>query len=489
MLPARAQVRTQLLHFWWALRNARTAHHPDVPRRPGTEGARHCRVARAFQLVDPAAVRKWARTLRGPVLLPGAAAYESARRVWNRGIDVRPAAIAQCSTVDDVRRTLEFARSHQLPLAVRSGGHSQAGHGTCDGGVVADLGSLRAITIDLARARATVGAGARVADVLDATLARGMVTPMGGCPEVGVGGLTLGGGENFLMGRFGAVCDNLTRADVLTVDGRVLTADDTTHPDLFWAIRGGGGNFGIVTSFEYRLLPLTHVLSGQFLFAVQRAGDVMRSYRDLMADVLDVVETSGGLTFLSDGPMFFVAVCFCGERAESEAMASRWRSTLRPERDTVTWSPYTADLVVPAAPSSGTGIFLPELTDAVIDAVADAALAAPPSSTATWNDFHGAVTRVPREAMAFPLREPGFDLFISAPWHDEGSRQVARRWVNELLETLQPFGRGAYVNNLHEGEGDRVPAAYGANYARLAAIKRTYDPDNVLRINPNILPV
>jgi FAD/FMN-containing dehydrogenase len=445
-------------------------------------------VASTSQLIDPAEVRRWAATLRGPVLLPGHLAYDSARRVWNRAIDARPAAIARCSTVDDVRRGIEFARVRNLPLAVRSGGHSQAGHGTCDGGIVVDLSSLRAIAIDPDRHVATVAAGARVGDVLDATRARGMVTPMGGCPEVGVGGLTLGGGENFLMARYGAVCDNLLGGEVVTADGRVLATDARVHPDLFWAIRGGSGNVGIVTSFHYRLLPFTHVLSGQFFFEVARAREVMLRYRDLMADASDDLETSGGLASRSDGPAFAVDICVGGDARRAGAVAAHWRTVLRPESDTVKWAPFSADLVVPAAASAGSGIFVPELSDAVIEIIAAAVESAPASATVTWNDFHGEVTRVPREAMAFPLRDAGFDLFLSAPWTDDESRRAARRWVSELVQSLRPYGRGVYVNNLNESEGGRVVEAYGANYARLSTIKRIYDPDNVFHVNPNVPP-
>ena len=426
--------------------------------------------------------------MRGQVIVPGDPIYDSARLVWNRAADRHPAAIVRCADADDVRRAVEGARSRQLPLAVRSGGHSQAAFGVCDGGVVVDLSALRAIAVDRDRRVARVASGARVADVLDATLAHGLATPMGGCPDVGVGGLTLGGGENFLMATYGAVCDNVLAAGVVVADGRVLTASAEDHADLFWAIRGGGGNFGIVTWFDYQLHPVIDVLSGMLLFPISRAADTLRRYRDLMATVPDALETSGGLTFREGEPVFFLALCHCGGRRDGEAVVRRWQSALQSESDTVSWSPYSADLVVPAARSTGTGIFLPALSDEAIDALAAAMPLAPPSATATWNDFHGAVTRVPRDAMAFPLRERGFDLFISAPWEDEPGRRAAVAWVEDLHRALAPLGRGVYVNNLNADEAHRIRDAYGSQYDRLAATKAVYDPGNVFRVNHNIPP-
>lgn len=437
-------------------------------------------------MADPRLLRRWARTLRGEVILPGDAAYETARLVWNRAVDRRPAAVVRCADTDDVARTIAFVREHGLPLAVRSGGHSQAGRGVCDDGLVLDLSAMRAIAVDRQQRVAQVASGARVADVMDATLAHGLVTPMGGCPDVGVGGLTLGGGENFLMGTCGAVCDNLLAADIVLADGRVLRVSGDEHADLFWAIRGGGGNFGVVTAFDYRLQSITEVLSGQMLCPVPRAAETMRRYRELMVDVPDELETSGGLTFTAHGPAFFIAICVTGERAAAERLVARWQSALQPESDNITWAPYSSDLVVPAAPSVGSGVFLTHLHDEVIDLIAEASRHAPPMATVAWNDFHGAVTRVPRGAMAFPLRDRGFDLFTTAPWNDEEGRRRASAWVDDLARGLRPFGRGVYVNNLDQDEADRVPEAFGANHARLAQIKRKYDPDNLFRMTHNI---
>ena len=440
------------------------------------------------QEIDPALLRRWARTLRGPVVLPGNLAYDDVRRVWNLAIDRHPSSIVRCADVDDVRRTIEFARTHDLPLAVRSGGHSQAGHGTCDGGIVLDLGALRAQEVDRDRQVVRAASGARVSDVQNATQAHGLLTPMGGCPEVGIGGLTLGGGENFLMARLGIVCDNVVRAEVVTADGEVVSASADEHADLFWAIRGGGGNFGVVVSLEYRLYPAIDVLFGQLFFTIDRTKDAMRRYLTLVADAPDELNTSCGLAAPADGPAFSVNFCFCGARSDGDRMLAAFRAALRADQDTVHWSPYGADLVVPAAPSVGTGFFIPRMRDEIVDAFADAVPQAPQGATAVFSHFHGAVTRVPVNAMAFPLRHPGFDLFITAPWHTPRGHEHATRWTAALAGALRPFARGVYVNNLNTDEAHRVRDAYGPNFDRLLAIKTTYDPANLFRVNHNVQP-
>jgi FAD/FMN-containing dehydrogenase len=438
--------------------------------------------------LDATALRQWAGTLTGPVILPTDEAYESARLVWNRAIDVRPAVVVRCADVEDVRRAVDFARTRGVPVAIRSGGHSQAGHGTCDGGIVIDLGSFRGVSVDENARTARVAAGSRVSDVFDATQRFGLLTPMGGCPDVGVGGLTLGGGENFLMAKCGAVCDNVRSMQVVLADGQLLTASRDEHPDLFWALRGGSGNFGVVTSFEYQLSRVTQVLSGQLFFPLSRAAETMKRYRELMPSAPDELSTSGGLSSFPQGPMFFLHVCFCGAQPEGDRLLDRWLTTLRPETESVKWGPYASELSVPAAPCVGTGRFLPDLSDPVVDICARAMTSAPPSASAVWNDFHGAVTRVAFDETAFPLRHRGFDLFISVPWATATERNDAIDWSSALSTALAPHSRGVYVNNLNETESHRVREAYGLHFERLVALKSRYDPDNVFRVNHNISP-
>jgi FAD/FMN-containing dehydrogenase len=440
-------------------------------------------------MIDARTFRRWASAIRGSVLMPGDADYDTARQVWNRAIDRRPAAIVRCAGEEDVVRAIELARSTGVPLAVRAGGHSQAGHSVCEGGVLIDLSELTEIRVDPQRRLAHVQGGTRVGRLLDALQPTGLVTPTGGCPDVGVAGLTLGGGETFLSAAYGAACDNVAAVRVATADGRIVTASPEEHADLFWALRGGGGNFGVATAFELTLHPIQRVLFGRLTFPLPRTREVVRAYRDLVADAPDALQTSGGLLWSEDRPALFVALCYCGERGPGERLVDGWRARLRADADSIEWVPYTADLVLPPIASVGTGMFLDDLPDDAIDLLAECFLEAPPSCTAAWNDFHGAVTRVPVELTAFPLRRRGFDLFVHASWRTAQDRLRAVAWVERIRRGLDPVTRGVYVNNLGEGEEHRTAEAYGASYARLAAIKATYDPDNVFRLNHNIRPV
>ena len=445
-------------------------------------------MTRAFSAIGREHLRHLASTLDGNVVLPDDAAYDEARQVWNRAIDRRPVAIVGCTSVDDVRRGLEFAEAHRLEIAVRSGGHSQAGHGVADDALVLDLRGLNRVAVDTSSLRARVEGGAIVSELMTALGAYGLVTPTGGCPDVGLGGLTLGGGENLLMARYGAVCDNVLATEVVLADGRLVAANAREHADLFWAIRGGGGNFGIVTSFEYRLVRLDSVLSGLLYFPVGRTAEVIRVYRDLMVEAPDELQTAGGLMGTPHGPALMVSFCYCGVLAQGERIADRWRKRLRPTKDTVQAGAYTAEFSMGDGPSAGGGAFLPELSDAVIDVLASSYSNAPPDASAVWNDFHGAVTRVPIEATAFSLRRRGFDLFISAPWQDAEGQRRALAWVRGLQDSLRPHAGGVYVNNLEDEGEARVREAYGPNYARLSRVKAQYDPRNVFHVNQNIPP-
>lgn len=430
------------------------------------------------------------------VIVPSDDDYETARRVWNLDVDRRPAAIARCTSAGDVRRALELARERSLRLAIRSGGHSQAGYSVCDAGLVVDLAGLDGLEIDPGRRTVCVGAGARVGSLIDALTPVGLVTPTGGCPDVGIGGLTLGGGQSFLMAKLGAVADNLLSADIVTADGAAITASADSHPDLFWALRGGGGNFGIVTAFTLRTYPIDRVLSGRFMFPVSRTRDVIGAYRNLIEEAPDEFQTSGGIVSrplrVNGEPeaeaTLFIEVCHCGATTDANRLVDRWRALLRPDSDDLAWRPYAANLILPPIASSGTGAFLPELSDPAVDVLTEYFASAPPSCTVAWNDHHGAVTRVAVEATAFPLRHRGFDLFVHAGWKTPELRRDALDWLDGLSRQLQPFSTGVYVNSLGDEAPGRTVEAYGPNYARLRAVKGMHDPDNVFRVNHNIPP-
>ena len=339
-------------------------------------------MTRASSAVGRERLRHLASTLDGIIVLPDDVAYDEARQVWNRAMDRRPAAIVSCASVDDVRRGLEFAVTHRLEIAVRSGGHSQAGHGVADGALVLDLRRLNRVVVDPSSLSARVEGGAIVSELMTAWRPYGLVTPTGGCPDVGLGGLTLGGGENMLMARYGAVCDNVLATEVVLADGRLVAANPREHADLFWAIRGGGGNFGIVTSFEYQLFRLDSVLSGLLYFPVSRTADVLHVYRNLIAEAPDELQTAGGLMGTPHGPALMVSFCYCGVLAHGRADRRSVAEVAAANEGHRAGGPYTAEFSMGDGPSAGGGAFLPELSDAVIDVLASSYPNAPPDASA-----------------------------------------------------------------------------------------------------------
>lgn len=437
---------------------------------------------------DADSLRRWGRGLRGELILPGDEAYEPARRVWNQAVDRRPAAIARCAEVADVAKAVELARTRALPAAVRGGGHSLAGHAVCDAGIVIDLGPMHAVRVDAAERIARVEAGARWGEVIAALRPHGLGMPTAGCPDAGVAGVTLGGGESPLIAKYGAICDSVLSARVVTADGRVLRASAGENADLYFAIRGGGGNFGVVTHFEYRVHPLGDVWMGALSFPVSRAREVMLRYRDLMTGAPDELSTSVACMASAAEPTVLVLLCHCGAPSDGERLLERWRAALSPALDSVKRQLYSADFSMPSAPVAATGCFLPELHDETIAVLADHFAATPPFSTAMWNDYHGAVTRVSADEAAFPLRRPGYSLFLTAAWNAPAARAAAVGWVEAFRAALEPWSAGAYVNNLGEERAAGVRSAYGASFQRLAAIKAKYDPDNFFRLNPNVAP-
>src|SRR5215468_11120584 len=268
---------------------------------------------------DGAVLRRFASSLRGSVVLPDDAGYDDARAVWNASIDRRPAAVARCADVSDVQRSVDFARTHDLRIAVRGGGHGFSGHATCDGGLVIDCSPMREVVVDPERRLVRVAAGCTLADLDQATQAHGLATPMGTAPPTGVAGLTLGGGLGWLMGKYGLACDNLVAAEVITADGRRLRASAEEHPDLLWGLRGGGGNFGVVTGFELRLHPLTTVYGGFVSYPFAEAAQVLRAYREFTAAAPDELTAFVGVLPLAAGPAFAVASCWSGDPARGEA--------------------------------------------------------------------------------------------------------------------------------------------------------------------------
>ena len=441
--------------------------------------------------LDPSAIRRLGSQISGLLITPESAEYESARLVFNRAFDRRPALIVRCADASDVARTLDFVQKQNLPLAVRGGGHNRAGFGMCDGGVVIDLSRMNRVDVDPGKGIARAEAGALVRDLDQATQRYGLATTSGGCPTVGIAGLTLGGGEGFLMSKYGAACDNLLSAQLVTVDGSQAEASHTSNPDLFWAIRGGGGNFGVATALEYQLHPVTTVLAGTLRYPPGQITELLLGFVKLIAAAPDELNIVAQVLPSEKGAGFSVLFFHAGDQSQGRDLLRNWRA-LKPQEDTVRETSYleTQANINPYAAVAHfqTDVVVPEFNTMVIEAITTAADNAPPNTRVFIVPIYGAVTRIPVSDTAFALRQPGYEVDIMGRWNTPAEKASAVQWVKALQSKLQPLARGLYVNQLGETSNDLVRAGYGPNYARLAEIKKKYDPGNLLRLNQNITP-
>ena len=446
-------------------------------------------------------------SLSGSLLTPDSPGFDEARAIWNAMIDRRPGLIVQCADANDVVRAVRFARVHDLLVAVRGGGHNIAGNAMCDGGLVIDLSPMRTVRVDRAARTARVGAGATLGDVDRTTQGYGLATPLGVNSTTGIAGLTLGGGFGWLSRRLGLTIDNLLSAEVVTAEGEIVRASARENPDLFWGIRGGGGNFGIVTSFEFQLHPVgPEVLSGLVVHPLGAAGDVLRYYRDFLPTTPEalscwfVLRQAPPLPFLAaewhGKPILALAMCWSGELAEGERVTAPLRSFGKPLADVVAPNPY-ADWQTVLDPLLTPGFrnywkshdFL-ALSDGLIDVLLEYAGKIPdPNTEIAYVQLGGAVSRVPQDATAYTHRDAQFVMNVHGRWTDPDRDQACIGWARDLFRAAAPFATGgAYVNFLTEEEGDRVRAVYGSNYGRLVELKNRYDPTNLFRMNQNIRP-
>jgi hypothetical protein len=435
--------------------------------------------------------------LRGEVVCPGDRGYDTARAVFNGMIDRRPLAVIRSLDASDVVRCITFARRLDLPLSVRGGGHSVAGNAVRDGAVMLDLSGMKALRVDPATRTVRAEPGLTLGEFDRATQAFGLATTLGVVSTTGIAGLTLGGGLGWLNGRFGLACDNLISADVATADGQLLRASANENEELFWGIRGGGGNFGVVTSFEYQLHPVDLVLAGGLSYPLDMAPRVLRYYDDFVRAAPDELSTAASLGLTPAGePTVSIAVCYCGPIDEGERVLRPLRTFQLPVDDGIQPMPYT---VLQSARDEGfpsgrlhywKSGWLREVTDGAIKTLMQFLPQMPSSASGVGlQQLHGAASRVAPSATAFPQRAEQYDFLIGSQWSDATDSDRNVQWTQALFEAMQPHLEAAvYVNNLgDEGQG-RVQAAYGENYPRLAAIKRTYDPDNLFRANQNIDP-
>jgi FAD/FMN-containing dehydrogenase len=451
-------------------------------------------------------------SFRGELLLPTNPSYDTARKIWNGAIDRHPAYIARCTGVADVVAAVRFAREHNLEIAVRGGGHSVAGTAVCDDGVVIDLSAMRAVWVDSAGRTAWVQGGALWSDVDHETQAHGLATTGGIVGHTGVAGLTLGGGIGFLMRKHGLTVDNLLAAEVVTAEGSIVRASADEHPDLFWALRGGGGNFGVVTSFRFSLHPVgPTVMAGAVFWAADDTTDVLRFYRDFVSEIPDELGTVVKLCSIPPLPVIpedlhwrpaiAVACCYAGAAADGERVVQTLREFGSPIADLLSPKPYVAfqggfdDTVLHGWHYYWKATNLVGLTNDAIAVIADHAHAANSRrSYAAMFHFGGAVARVPHDATAYAGRDVAHNIIIHGAWLPEESGEHAAAetaWARRFLQALEPHrAGGVYVNFLDsDDDPSRVQEAYGDQiYRRLAEVKAKYDPDNVFHHNKNIQP-
>jgi FAD/FMN-containing dehydrogenase len=449
-------------------------------------------------VLDGGTIEAFGAELRGELLTTESAAYDTARALWNAMIDKRPALIARCRGAADVIRAVKFARLHGLLLSIRGGGHNVAGLALCDGGLMIDLSLMRAIRVDPVSRTARAEPGLTWKELDRESLAFGLATTGGTVSSTGIAGLTLGGGLGWQMARHGLTCDNLLSIDIVTIDGRLLTASSSQHEDLFWAVRGGGGNFGIATSFEYQLHPMESTIAGgMVLYPIEQAREVLRFYRRYSQDAPDDLTAFAGLLTTPDGQnVAAIIAAWFGPPEMAAQQLQPLRTFGTPLADLIGQIPYAQlqtmfDAAVPSGLrrywKSG---YLPDLTDDLIDTIlTHAATKTSPYSLILLFHLHGKAARMPPDATAFGARATQWDLDIIPQWHAAVEDAQHIEWGRRFWTEVEPFTRGVYSNHLDGDDGaTRLRAAYGQNYDRLAAIKRKYDPENFLRMNNNIGP-
>jgi FAD/FMN-containing dehydrogenase len=444
----------------------------------------------------------------GQLVVDGDEDFDSLRAVFNGMIDRRPAAIARCKDAADVGAAVDFARERSLPLSVYGGGHAVTGHAMCEGGICIDLRLMNRVVVDPEARTARVEGGALWRDVDSATQEHGLAVTGGRMSDTGVGGLALGSGSGWLERKLGLTCDSLRSVQIVTADGAKLTASESENSELFWGTRGGGGNFGVVTEFEFELHPMgPQLLAGMLMYPAPMARDVLRNFRDVMADAPE--ELCAGVALISAPPEEFVpepvrgqpivgvVVCYAGPLEDAEEGLRPLREFGSPAMDLVQPIPYVAvQQLIDGSVSKGlrnywTADFVAELPDEAIDILCEGHLARPsPISQMLVIPGGGAISRVPDDAMAFGQRRAPFNLHILALWTDEADDAENIAWTREYGARMKPYSTGrAYLNFIGEEGEDRVRAAFGPEtYARLQALKDRYDPQNLFRLNQNIKP-
>jgi FAD/FMN-containing dehydrogenase len=458
--------------------------------------------------ISASAIEALATQLRGSLLTANDASYDEARKIWNAMIDRRPSLIARCAGAADVVAAVRFARDHGLLAAVRGGGHNIAGNAVCDGGLVIDLSAMKSVRVDAPARRAWVEPGTTLADIDKETQAFGLALPTGINSTTGIAGMTLGGGFGWITRKFGLTIDNLLSADVVTADGQLVRASLTENPDLFWALRGGGGNFGVVTAFEFQLHKLgPKVLSGLVVHPFGNAETVLKGYRQALEAAPDeltcwvVLRQAPPLPFLPTEwhgkEVLVLAMCYYGGIEAGETATAGLRAIGKPIADVVAphsfvdWQRAFDPLLAPGARNYWKSHDFQELSDQAIEVLTGAMRKLPePECEILVGHVGGAAGRVPADATAFPQRSSHFVMNIHARWREPARDQACIDWARAIFEAAKPYAAGtAYINFMPGDESDRVEAAYGGNYRRLAEVKQRYDPQNLFRMNQNVRPM
>ncbi len=447
------------------------------------------------------------REIQGRLILPGDPDYDAVRQVWNGMIDRRPAVVVQCAAAGDVPPAIAFARKHRLDISMRGAGHHIAGNAICDGGLVIDFSRMKRVHVDPGNRHALAEPGATLADFDAAAQRHGLATPVGINSTTGIAGLTLGGGFGWLTRKHGMTIDNLVRAHIVTAEGQAITTSESEHPDLFWAVRGGGGNFGVVTQFDFALHPVgPEVVAGLVVFPLSEAGSVLRKYRDFAKSAPDelsvwaVMRHAPPLPFLPaevhGKPALVLAVCYAGDPALADRLLGPLRGFGKTWGEHIGPVPYAQwqqafdPLLTPGARNYWKSHNFAALPDAALDVLRGCAERIPgPECEVFIGQLGGAASRVRPDATAYGHRDAQFVMNVHARWQDAAKDDVHIAWAREVFDVASPYAStGTYVNFMTADEGDRVAQAYGANYAKLAQVKAKYDPDNVFHINQNIKP-
>jgi hypothetical protein len=448
--------------------------------------------------VDKVTIEAFRRGFCGQVLLPEDTGYDSARRIWNASIDKHPGLIARCSEAADVVRAVKFSRANNLLVAVKSGGHNVAGRALCDDGIVIDLSATNRVSVDAELRAVRVQAGALLGDVDRETNPHGLVVPTGVVSKTGIAGLTLGGGTGWLARKYGLTCDNVVSCEVVTAEGDLVTANNEINADLFWGLRGGGGNFGIVTSFLYRAHPVSTVLGGVIAYTRDQAAALLRYYRDFMPAAPDELTAYAGLISMPDGtPAVGVMACYCDDLTEGERVLKPLRAFGSPVFDAIqpTSFPTMQKLVDEMSPDSThnywRSTFIRDFSDEVIDLIIEHGNRMESRlSRIVIQFFGGAAGRVAPADTAFAQRQAEYNVGIETQWTDAAESEKHIGWTRTLSDALRPYSSNGYLLNfIGDEEPDTIRAAFGRNYPRLVELKTKYDPTNFFSLNQNVAPM